>query len=101
MTLHWHSEAQIEFEEAAIYYEEQVEGLGERFVTRIEAAAARVLTNPLMPRCFDGECRKVKTDKFPYLIIYRVKNEELQILAIAHTSRRPGYWKERAKRWTQ
>lgn len=33
-----------------------------------------------MPRCFDGECRKVKTDKFPYLIIYRVKDEQLQIL---------------------
>lgn len=33
MTLHWHVEAQIEFEEAAVYYEEQVEGLGERFVT--------------------------------------------------------------------
>lgn len=70
-----------------------VEGLGERFVTRIEAAAARVLTNPLMPRCFDGECRKVKTDKFPDLIIYREKNEPLQILAIAHPSRRPRYWR--------
>lgn len=53
MTLHWHDEAQIEFGEAAIHYEAQVEGLGEHFVTRIEAAAARILTNPLMPRCFE------------------------------------------------
>lgn len=101
MTLHWHEEAQAEFGEAAIYYEDQVEGLGERFVTRIEAAAARILTNPLLPPCFDRKCRKIRTEKFPYLVIYRVKEDHVQILAIAHTSRRPGYWKERAKNWPE
>lgn len=95
MTLHWHDEAQREFEEAAVYYESQVEGLGERFVPRIEATTARVLTNPLMPRCFDEDRSKVKAEQFPYLIIDRAKEGQFQILAVAHMSRRPGYWKKR------
>jgi len=95
MVLDWHEDAQAEFGEAVVYYEKQDEGLGERFISYIEATAARVLTNPLMPRCFDGECRKVKSDKFPYHLIYRVKRDRLQILAVMHTSRRPRYWKER------
>ena len=33
---------------------------------------------------------------FPYLLIYREASEDVvQILAVAHTSRRTGYWKER------
>ena len=42
-----------------------------------------------MPRCFEADCRKVKADKFPYLVIYQVKEDQLQILDVAHMSRRP------------
>ena len=48
-----------------------------------------------MQRCFYRECRRVKADKFPYWVIYRVKDDIVQILAIMHTSRHPGYWKLR------
>lgn len=97
MILDWHREALAEFREAANYYDEQVDHLGDRFVGQIEAGTARVLINPLMPRCFYRECRKVKADKFPYLVIYRVKNDVVQVLAIMHTSRHPDYWKSRLK----
>ena len=34
--------------------------------------------------------------KFPFLLIYRERaGGEIQIAAVAHTSRKPGYWKER------
>jgi toxin ParE1/3/4 len=97
MILDWHREALAEFGEAAHYYDEQVDDLGDRFAGQIEASAARIRINPLMPRCFYRECRKVKADKFPYLVIYRVKNDVVQILAVMHTSRHPDYWKSRLK----
>lgn len=97
MILDWHREALAEFREAAHYYDDQVDHLGDRFAGQIEASAARILINPLMPRCFFRECRKVKADKFPYMVIYRVKGEWLQIIAVMHTSRHPGYWKSRLK----
>jgi hypothetical protein len=48
-----------------------------------------------MPHCFEGECRKVRVERFPYSVIYRIKGDQLQIIAVAHMNRRPGYWKDR------
>lgn len=43
------------------------------------------------------ECRKLRVERFPYAVIYRVKEEQevLQIIAVANLQRRPGYWKHR------
>lgn len=95
MTLDWHQVARAEFDAATDYYEEQADGLGDRFISLIEAATARITTYPLMAACFYRDCRRVRTEIFPYLIIYRMKGELIQIIAVMHTSRRPGYWKSR------
>jgi plasmid stabilization system protein ParE len=34
--------------------------------------------------------------RYPYAIIYRVLPDRIEILAIAHARRRPGYWRNRA-----
>jgi hypothetical protein len=34
-------------------------------------------------------------DRFPFAVPYQIKREEIVILALAHTSRRPGYWSRR------
>ena len=46
------------------------------------------------PRYLYGTRRVVMTD-YPYLLVYRVRGDILQVIAIAHTSRRPGYWRDR------
>jgi hypothetical protein len=33
--------------------------------------------------------------KFPYLIVYRQAEEGIEIVALVHGRRRPGYWRER------
>jgi hypothetical protein len=43
--------------------------------------------------------RKVKVGKFRYSLVFRIRGDEVQILAMAHMSRKPGYWKDRAKDW--
>lgn len=97
MTLIWNREAEDEFIDAADYYEAQDDGLGERFIMYIQAAVARVFDNPFMASCFDGECRKVKAGKFPYLVIYYLEDERIHIVSVMHTSRRPDRWKSRLK----
>lgn len=52
---------------------------------------------PLIAGCFEKDYRKIKVGKFRVSLIFRVRGDEIQILAVAHHSRRPGYWKERAK----
>jgi plasmid stabilization system protein ParE len=39
--------------------------------------------------------RKQRMRRFPYLVIYRVIDTDLEIIAFAHDKRRPGYWAER------
>ena len=33
--------------------------------------------------------------EFPYALLYRVWNEQIEILAVMHLSRKPGYWADR------
>jgi toxin ParE1/3/4 len=39
--------------------------------------------------------RRVLMRRFPFALIYAVVDDEVRILAVAHASRRPGYWSER------
>lgn len=38
----------------------------------------------------------MRVGKFTYAVVFRVKEGEVQILAVMHLHRKPGYWKERA-----
>jgi hypothetical protein len=42
------------------------------------------------------EIRRALVKRHPYLIVYAILTDQLVILAIAHTSQRPGYWHKRA-----
>ncbi len=50
------------------------------------------------PNRFPGHVwgtRRLVMQKFPYYIIYREQTNSIQIIAIAHHKRHPGYWKNR------
>jgi hypothetical protein len=32
---------------------------------------------------------------YPYRIVYRLRGGAAEVIAIVHTSRRPGYWRDR------
>ena len=39
--------------------------------------------------------RRVPLRRFPYVVVYRERTEVSQVIAFAHTSRKPGYWRSR------
>jgi len=95
MNVKFHPDATIELIEAAHFYEERQEGLGDRLLDAVEEAIAFIRMHPTIWRSDEKGRRKYRAKRFPYLIIYKIKNDSLYILAIAHTSRKPGYWKMR------
>jgi plasmid stabilization system protein ParE len=95
MALIWHEDAEVELSQAALYYEERGEGLGDRFLDEIDAVVARFQVAPEAPRIFDKGCRKARLERFPYAVIYRVMEDSIQIIAVMHSSRKPGYWHSR------
>jgi len=85
-------EAEKEMVEASRYYERQQEGLGDRFLLMIQAAAAETAERPGACPVIRGPIRRKLVRRFPYGLLFREEEEAIVILAVAHLRRRPGYW---------
>lgn len=91
----FHPEALIETDEAAKFYEERQAGLGNRFIESLTDALNRIRRNPIRYRKIYNNIRKCHMLRFPYGVIFRDQKEMVQIIAVMHLKRKPGYWKSR------
>lgn len=87
--------AKCELDEAAVWYEEQLPGLGEAFVAELERVFQQLLEFPLSGPPFRGRLRNRPLFTFPYRVVYAVRGNEVLILAIMHQRRGPRYVVER------
>lgn len=95
MIISWHQDAKDEADLAAAFYKEQQSGLEQRFLDNLEEALHRVQRQPLLYRTISPEIRKCKIKQFPLAIIFRLKADCIEIIAIMHVRRNPGYWATR------
>jgi hypothetical protein len=95
-------EAEVELLEAMQYYEDCRTGLGLDFYDRVNEAMLTIGREPLRFPLYEGkrrlrrEFRRTRVDKFPYFVVFEVLEDEVLVVAVAHTSRRPAYWEDRA-----
>jgi len=94
-------EADAEMAEAARWYETHRAGLGLDFLAAVDSAVAGISEAPrmasLVPGVSDQTIRRRPVRRFPYHVVYMELSDRLQILAIAHDRRRPGYWIDRLR----
>jgi len=95
MKSRFHDAADAELTEAVAYYDGKASGLGDRFIAEVKAATRLIERYPEIAPVIDLGVRARVLTKFPYGLIYVVEPEELFILAVAHLSKRPGYWADR------
>ena len=88
-------EAQEELRAAAQYYEKEQPGLGLALIFAVRLAYKRIGEQPLASRLERGDIRVRGVARFPYRIYYRVRSDEILVVAIGHRRRRPGFWRER------
>ena len=98
MSIEFLSEAEEEMVEAAAFYEEQAEGLGDRFLDDVEHSAQLLSEQPLIGQQLDEYLRRLLLHRFPFSLIYSMEPSGILIVAVAHQSRQPGYWRERLSR---
>jgi toxin ParE1/3/4 len=92
-----HPAAAHEHKQQVAYYENEQPGLGRRYHAAFQAAVARACEMPQRPRVtHPPNIRSVKLDVFHFNVIYREIAGVVQILAVAHHRRQPGYWLSRA-----
>jgi hypothetical protein len=94
----FHPEAREEMSQSFYFYEARLDRLGVRFLSAVEQTVQRISAHPDAGAPLAGEFRKRIVPGFPYNIIYRVWENYIYLVAVAHHSRRPGYWRERADR---
>ncbi len=95
-------EAADEAVEAAAWYEEQQPGLGIEFAQAFHAALDLLEEElvPLanMPGAAGQEgAKQLILSRFPYDLVVRKQHDVLILVAVAHHSRRPGYWRGRLR----
>ena len=88
MTLSFHPAARDEFVAAAAYYEAAVPGLGGRFHSAVWRATDLALAHPDAGAPRSARTRRLQVTGFPYDVVYRVRAESLEVLAVAHGRRR-------------
>ena len=94
----FHPGARLEYREAAAFYEARRPGLGAAFTHEIEAVIRHILEEPDRWRCVEQDVRRCLANRFPYGVLYTVESDFILIIAVAHCSRKPGYWRERVPR---
>ena len=85
------SKALKELDESFLWYEERLEGLGDRFIGFIEKAFHLIELTPERFPLKTKSFREFFVDKFPYVIIYEYLKEKQKIIVlhVFHTKRNP------------
>jgi len=97
MTYEFHPEAEQELYEAASRYESEVSDLGFHFADEVERVIRLLLAHPELGSRLDDELRHFVLRRFPFSVVYAVVSDVLYVVAIAHGSREPGYWRPRVQ----
>jgi len=93
--LFFHPEASAELEEASLFYESRMAGLGKSFTAEVRRTVSFVQEFPDAGSPAGASYRRMIVPGFPYSLVYRRKPDSLVVLAVAHQRRRPGYWRRR------
>jgi toxin ParE1/3/4 len=91
----FHPEALKEVEAARDWYAERSLVASRVFVSELIHSVEKVIENPEMWPLYQKGIHRYIFQRFPFSLIYRIHHEKIQIIAVAHAKRRPGYWKDR------
>jgi len=71
------------------WYEEQKVGLGDLFLAELSRCYNKLENNPLHYQKLKRNYRHLVLNKFPYVLIFEIIENEIVILAVFHTARNP------------
>ena len=96
MRIALHPEAREDLREAASFYRETAgRNLSRSLVEEFDRSVNSLRRHPHIGPVWRKGTRRLSMRRFPYSLIYTVSDDEILILAVAHHSRRPGYWRHR------
>jgi plasmid stabilization system protein ParE len=87
--------AESEYFQALAWYQGRSPKAAAGFEAAMDAGLQRIADSPeTWPLC-DKRHRFYVLHRYPYSLIYRIENEDVLIVAVAHSSRHPAFWQGR------
>jgi plasmid stabilization system protein ParE len=94
-TVRFHPAAAQEAESAYEWYAARDLSAAHAFREELGHAVEAVAQNPLTWPRHGRRTRRYVFPLFPFSLVYRIRDDEIEVLAVAHGRRRPGYWRSR------
>jgi toxin ParE1/3/4 len=92
MKLIFKRQARTELKQASQFYNDERRGLGIEFLDEVDAALKVILNGPNRFGVTYADVHCYVMGRFPYSIFYRVSKNRVEVVAIGHHRRQPGYW---------
>jgi plasmid stabilization system protein ParE len=91
----FHEDADAEYENAFDWYLARSPHAAAEFAAELSRAVELIAQAPRRWAPGLGGTRRFLLRRFPFALVYRELPLVIQVLAVAHSHRRPGYWKTR------
>ena len=91
------AEAVEEARQARLWYAERSTDFARRFSMELDGAIEQISLSPRRWPEHKHGTRRYRLNRFPFLIVYRLRNDRIEIIACQHAHRRPAYWRHRLK----
>ncbi len=95
MTVEFLATAEDEFSEAIAYYNAQSEGLGFEFAIELKNGLSRIVQYPDAWAPISERTRRHRIKRFPYGILYQVRDASILVVAVQNLHKHPESWKAR------
>lgn len=89
------TEARDELAVGVSFYDSEYPGLGQDFAVEVRRLCRLISDSPIAGYELRPGVRRRVLRRFPYSILYTLEADGVLIIAVAHQSRRPGYWNRR------
>jgi hypothetical protein len=90
-----HPLALDEIIESKNFYDSKVEGLGTQLLEEMDRAFKLIEEDPASWLSYDNNLYRFILKRFPFSVIYRIRKDKIEIIALMHHHRKPLYWKKR------
>jgi len=95
MHVDFHPDATTELSESADWYAERSSRAARNFLVAVDVAISSIMDAPNRFVRIDDRHQSCSVIKFPFQIVYRVIDDRIVVVAVAHAKRPHQYWRNR------
>ncbi len=93
--IEFHPSAIDEARAARLWYESRSELVSRRFMDALDQGIEKLSETPQRFPVYRFGTRRYLLRGFPFILYYREMSDRVQVIAVAHAKRKPGYWRDR------